>query len=340
MRMTDIPHLPAPSCSLAAHRYMQRLPWVMFVVLLAVLSGVSAALVTVVYVLPRAELVPAFSVLDRDRGTSFDTLSLNTERYVRDRRMAVYAAKHATGSFVAQDDFVGYAYMLSSDGWAVIPKILDANVAYIGFDTLGTTTTVSRVIADTHAGVSFVRLGESGYRVLPLSRADDMVEGDTVYSGSDFSGLSIAFDPDSGGVTTMLAGAMPVLGTENTADVFVLADGAIYGAVNADGRILSARMLRYALQHVLVGTPSAYSRIGVSCEQVDGFIAAQGGSALVYTDGCAVVPPSLYGFKRDDVMLSVNGVPWSRRAAEEWLIADTVSVQVYRAGSRVLVPVR
>lgn len=114
------PHLPPKTCNIELHKKIQTLPWMLFVVLLAFISGVTAALATVAWIAPIVVVdQPLFSLGNNRQVTQveIDPLIL---RQSKQRLLTVYdKRKKVADKFYSDEDILFQAMLLSSDGWAV-----------------------------------------------------------------------------------------------------------------------------------------------------------------------------------------------------------------------------
>lgn len=335
--MSRAPHLPSPSCSLLFHERVKRLPQLLFILFFSWLSGLSAALVAVVWLIPYQPFVSAPSVYNI---TSSDT-ALQTPLYITDldaRFLRIYdtsiSSQYGLSSFLAKTP------ILSSDGWTVVydPSYVDgAHRPWRAVDANGKEYNAIAAVFDEETGLVYVRFDGTDLKAISFAVPDatsfQHVFFDTI---GEWHPTALSLDhsllaaPSFSSDDIISSSFIRVSDSSYTVgSALVTVDGRLVGIVGEDGIVVSHSLIRYALVRLLDTGRIVYTYLPlegylVSDVRIDSFVKRQFGYALTRS--------TLSLLLAQDVVTHIDGTPLS-----PWLLQSQL---ILSPGTHILTVVR
>lgn len=178
----DPPHLPPRACRVDTHYRFTSLKWAIFLIFIAFVSGTSAALTAVAW------LVPVFIQSDSFYPTMREIKSTNSnqpdsifQHQVNQKIIRIYdQAKKVDKAFYNKESLLFSSAILSSDGWVV------ANYSnYVGgmekkweaVDSQGLYYGIEKVISDPISELLYLKIAGNGFRINSFSDWSELVVG-------------------------------------------------------------------------------------------------------------------------------------------------------------------
>lgn len=178
------PHLPPDSCSVETHLYMRNIKWMILVVLLAMAAGVTAALVTIAWFMPVTDNVGGIYFGERPNQQNInESVNPSVERDIKERMIHVYDSRGLTSSFsYTQNEKLGNASILSSDGWAVMyaPTTILPKQSIHGIDKDGNILAVENMVLDNANHLLYLDFAGSGFAVQSFADWSQVQNGKSI----------------------------------------------------------------------------------------------------------------------------------------------------------------
>jgi len=341
--MSDVsPHLPPKSCSRILRERIRTLPVLLLIILLAVLSGVSASLVVLVWVVPQDAAVfgpsvyRAGSVYDSPRTTSLPT--------VKEKLLRVYA--HAASSVDASytlDSYIGDAVVLTSDGWAALyyPTYKEHHPqGWQALDSRGQVHTIVSSVFDDATGVLFVRWSGDDFRAISFLKDVDFSRQEVLFQhGELWKSTTVSLDRKAFGtsfdsLSTFLSS--PFLFVDDIlaqpAAPLMSSDGQFIGFIGQDRRVVSSHYIDLVLPGLLQSNTIVYYTVPVSGTFVEavtigGFTKSRFGFVVTLSSDPLLLAR--------DVVVAIDGKDFSVFSAGDQLILSSEKhiLTVVRSGS-------
>lgn len=348
--MTTPPHLPPESWSVPAYYIRRSAPWIVIIILLSILSGVSAALAIIAWGIPEGNMASFSDRILLRRTVAPETLDEAVVNHVTTRMFDVYDTSNQTRyNTLAPNAFIGRAMLLSSDGWAVFfaPKPVKAE-SIVMVDMQGMSYMVEEVVVDSTTNLTYAHVTGNGFRVAAFS--DLASEPSVAWAFTEEKQttpvrvLPPRFTAQT--YTTISLGEPTVLPVVEEVVVpgTVITDdrGEVLGVVGNKQVLYPAWMLEKQVRQVISNRTIAYPNFGIEGTLV----------ALSFDDGVATRAPSMLvtsvarqaraaEIQVGDRITRVNGVPLSFDTLSEQLLQTTeVRVTVDRNGQEIPVTLR
>ena len=342
--MKNFPHLPAKSCSIKMHYRMQMVPWVLFIVLVALLSGAVMSFATVAWFL---DIQPNdhTNVYRSTPAANLGDIDQLVQRQTLQRTVSIYDSREKTaGDFYNADAFLRRATVLSSDGWAVMymPHYrIGTESTWDVFDYQGQEFEISRVRFDGKTGLVYFKLDYDGFRVVSINDWRSVSADQTVWTlGEDdwlpmFMGEAQYVGSQSVFLPEKSQYEHKVSDNAIAGDIVFDAGGSLMGLVNNDFGIIPGWEVQRQLSSILADSSFQSMNTGLRVHKIsqvieDGVIRPLSG---LYVDS-SPTRASSSTIAVGDVILSVNGVlaVSSDLSREIVQFGANLSVILYRNG--------
>lgn len=334
------PHLPPQTCSIKAHKRLQVLPWVIGMVVIALLSGIATSLVAISWFYPQFIPDATISGIIRTRDAG-QVPSVDVQRFVQERTVQIVdTTKQVGGTYYTADAHVADAVLLSSDGWAVLAMPETSRTqTWEAIDSQGRIQSIDTIVPDTKNKVMYVHIGGEGYRVTSFYDWEESIEDQAVIWALN-NGEWIVTQTDGAvaqgtaqlfrfGAQTHATALIPAL---TRGSMLFTNDGLFVGFVSPDNTIVPGWQMAPHLSSVLAGDPivqTGFTYTGQMIEsaiqddlirRINGFYVAQ--SPTRQTSSTIGV---------GDVIVRINNQPF---------VKEHIARLVAQAGERVVFTVR
>jgi hypothetical protein len=345
------PHLPPKSCNIKTHTRLLALPTVLLLIGLSLLSGTTAAIMTVTWIIPPYE-PNQFVITNSGRSTNLSSLDPVILNQTRQRALDVYdTSKNVSKDVYSAGAFLGHAMILSSDGWSVasFPYHLGKEKTWVALDYQGVPHHVERVVVDSVTGLSYIKFSGEGFRIAPFAGFDALSPGTNVWSIEDSEAALrednirlVSLTPPARSTDTAiftigqpeyLFGFMPSVGSGN----IVLNDrGELIGFASANNQLIPGWLLQGALSSLLSSGKVNYSGLALDGVMVGGYnvggnVRVASGFYVSRVRGTALTAL----LKKGDIILRINGsaVEPEFLSRDILLGSDTLTLTVWRGGA-------
>ncbi len=180
------PHLPPPSCRIDTHHRLQNLKWIVFIFAAAFLSGVSAALVTVAWIVPVTEQPVSyfFGIHGKNESNPAVELDSSVMRAIEQRTLNIVSKDKIINGFVASDAVALRAAIISSDGWAVayFPTGKFDIKKWQAVDTQGSIYLIDKAEKDAVSGLLYLKVDGQGFRINAFVNWDNIPDNLDVWA--------------------------------------------------------------------------------------------------------------------------------------------------------------
>lgn len=163
------PHLPPPACRMDTHHRLQNLRWILFIFIISFLSGLTAALVVVAWIVPSAGEMAGFYLdgynFSDNHATALDpTLAYQLEQ----KTVRIFSKKSLADKMAVKNSELAYGALISSDGWAVFYYPAYASGLEKGWvvaDNQGILYNLKKAVFDNYSQLLYLQVAGQGFRV-------------------------------------------------------------------------------------------------------------------------------------------------------------------------------
>ncbi len=159
--MSYPPHLPAPSCNIEKHRKWQSLKIILVATAFGLISGVTGASILLGWIWPNMNEGDIW-VINRGLNISRNQLDRNSQAKMQEKIFGVYKNLSASAAlnYLANDDKLADAVLVTSDGWAVayLPENDSATKDWVVLGERGILYKAQRSLRDKRTGLIFLKL--------------------------------------------------------------------------------------------------------------------------------------------------------------------------------------
>ena len=345
------PHLPPKSCSIKVHEQFRLLPWTVFLIIVSALTSVAVSLSVVTWFLPN--VIPQVQVTPRGaRAPEAIFVDPALDRQIKQSVFRVYdTRKKVDGAYYADDALLGQAAILSSDGWAVLSgKGAALRASFLeAVDHQGAVYPVERIIPDSLAGLTYIKVKGSGFRVMALFPWDSVPE-ESLWSvlPDGYREVFLGEAEKNEGAEDVFAISEPQYAFEflpavSAVSMILTTRGELAGFAGLDGRLVPSWMVGNQLPSILSASRVSYLGLPYRGRFLSSIVSETGFSPLpgFYVEQSPTKATSSTIGKKD-VMVKILGKPVDKiDLARQVLTApDPVSVTVFRDGQEydILVP--
>ena len=332
------PHLPARP--FVRHRNMRNQIRSLYVVLILVFSGVTAAAISlsiIAWVVPNGYSYPASSdivirtqQIQTSNQPSFEPL---LAQKVEKREIRLYNAKQkTTDGFYAGSAYIADAVLLSAGGWAVFyPTQAVPQKRFIeAVDYQGQVYTITNLFHDKVSGFTFIQIDGDNFR------------GDLSFAGAQaFSGKTSLVARAKGINSAIAIDSFIQKDTHNTLPiwqpqyihtfigqakpgnmVFTLGSGELVGFIGKNNTIVPAWMVQSQLNGLFEDGNTAYTILDIGGYEIDGFVdedeVFQTKTGWYITTSATKATTSTLGI--GDVIVEINKKPFSTIDAAQHIL--------------------
>lgn len=312
------PHLPPDSCSIRSHYRRELLPFLFAALMVSLFAGLAAALAVVAWIVPPAPIDISVRSREAARLVNEESIDAGLAREIRQRLTIVHErGENSKLVFYTDRSRVGVAVILSSDGWAAValpPYFAGRERLWEAVDAQGVRYSVERALPDVAAGVLYLKLAGSGFRIvsLPTERSKRIEAAVWAYDGDRFARAVVGQSISSVSELRVYSFARPqfresVSPRLAAGSILFFDNGEFAGFVAPDGSRISPEAIALQIPRVLSGSVPAYRTVGI-----EGFMVRGVGDDRVVRqiDGFAVTKTDTRlapEVRRGDVITRVNG---------------------------------
>lgn len=341
------PHLPPKSCQLETRRRVMSLPWLISIVVLAMVAGGSSAMMAAAWVIPT--FLTDTSVYIRNRGNQEDPSLQKMEalfaRQIEQRLITVYDKRKAVGETLYGDNAkTGMLALLSSDGWSVMHDpsyVAGTEQFWRVVDSQGGVIQIEKTVHDKVSQLVFVKLQGNGFQVFSFMDWRDVEVGLPVWVGGVTPWKKTAFDfPE---LITKEAPVAPhislyryaVTDAPRHTDIALSEQGQFVGFVGPNGAIIPGFITMSHLPFILTQGALQQKALPLFGQYVTHQIMDEG---IVPVSGFYVASLSSVAAKKilqpGDVIVKINGQAVTAETVAQLLLtsSDDVLIDVWRKG--------
>lgn len=342
------PHLPPKSCSIETHRRVQALPWFFAVMLLSLVSGASAAVMAVAWVVPT--FLGDTSIYIRNRGaqefSSAAEIDAMLEKQLNQRTATIVDTRKAVApSLYTEAAKVGSAALLSSDGWSVMyfPQYQPGNEQYWQVvDTQGAVIEIEKTIFEKETKLLYVKLSGTGFQVFSFMEWTVLTPGMEAWINAngrwqknilDLSSVSAA---DSAVAPHIVAATYAVSSRIGKTGLVVSEQGQLVGFATADDVIVPGYVIMAHMPQVLTNGELHTKSLGFEGQYIAQQITGTQAVAMPGFYISAITSPALKKqIHIGDVIIRVNGNLVTSATLPQLILAapDTLTIDVLRKGT-------
>lgn len=341
------PHLPPKSCQLETRRRVMSLPWLISIVLLAMVAGGSAAMMAAAWVIPT--FLTDTSVYIRNRGSqeesSFQQMEALLARQIEQRLVSVYDKRKAVGDTLYSNAAkTGMLAFLSSDGWGVMHDpsyVAGAEQFWHVVDSQGSVIPIEKVVHDKTSQLVFVKLQGNGFQVFSFMDWRDVEAGLPVWMGGVTEWKKTVFDipafvaKDTAVAPHISSYVYTVKDMPRHADVILSEQGQLVGFVGQNGSVVPGFITMSHLPYILTEGVLRQKTLPVLGHHVSHQITENG---ITPVSGFYITSISSPVVKKilqpGDVIVKINGQIVTAETIAQLLFtsSDDMLVDVWRKG--------
>lgn len=341
------PHLPAPMCNMESHQKWQRLKILLAATGIGLLAGLSGASMMLGWIWPRYGEGDTWAVSQNFSTLSKAQMDKRVSQEVVDRVFDIYsnATAFGSGSYLREQDLLGEAVAISSDGWLAM-YFPSYSGSYKNWQILSSEKVVynpEKALFDRYTGMIYVKISSkqqtSGLQFKVASFSGDIHSFDAVfvYQNKNWNRSFVNFPVVDGGATHLDTAPAIFYSLDLTATVGSLVvndQGRVVGFVNKNGLLLPNGYITSVMAGILGQQKITYPSLGV-----EGWFSLEqpiviNGEAV---SGFAV--NKVWGksspLKKGDVILEINGKDITKEiesGSPLWYNNQAAKLKVLRSG--------
>ena len=346
------PHLPPKSCQVTTHYRLQSLGHFLATVLIAFLSGLTATLVTVAWLLPIFVPEESFRIIAADGRRTVAPAGVPEPSFIQDvrwRTVTLYDTRllPAAGVYPAHAR-AGMGVLLSSDGWIAAPRAerLVPAASLLVLDEEGRAHDIEQTVTDARSALVFIKIKTDGMRIVGFAQEEEIALGSFLWGYASGRWYPTAIE------TTVAADTgkepFPIWADQSVVTLspapeagsaLFTGSGAFAGFVLANGRALLSWHVEHQLGGILTEGKSAYMALpwtgymvdhvvrGNAIHPVAGWYVADAGATAARQGDAAPV-------QSGDVLVELQGseITQETLARQMLLSPSSVSVVIVRNG--------
>lgn len=321
--------------------------WVIFLIVISILSGVSASVITDAWLAPNFIFSDAGLLSRRSIVDDSNAVPLELDNIVRQKVVSLYDKKSLLGGkFYSDKGLIGQAAIVSSDGWAVMfDYFSNRNLLPVDFEVIdnkGLVYNVERMVRDPVNDLVYVKFASNSiFPVIDTASIYDVpnIGGDIwalnypLWEKVDFS----AYLPD------LSVSSYPIYDQTNvykvlnndikSGDLLFLPNGRLVGVVGSSNNILDLLVLEQNLLRIIEEKPIqlgvlVWEGYFVNQQIIDGTMQNMNGFYLVKS-----YPSD--NLNKGDIILEIQGQEVSSSKLKQQIIEspDNVEVKVFRSAT-------
>lgn len=318
------PHLPKPSCSIAAHQRWLGIRVVIFGSLFGLISGVTGAIIVIGWIWPNYGGGDTWVVSQNHTTASSASLDETISRDSSDRVFTIYKtiSKINDLDYLAAENKLGEAVVISSDGWLVLAVenknalVNTTKARALGSD--GTIYAVQKTIFDPYAKILYIKIDPINQKVgaSPATQfrvalfEESIAPYDQIFIRDNNEWRQKLIGQKQSDTAVHLDGApgyaYSVDGKFSVGTVAINSRGRVVGLIDSSGRLSPSIFVTRVMSSVLGQQKISYPTFGVSGWSSGDATAIVSSSAV---SGFAVdnVWNKKSKLKKGDVIMEING---------------------------------
>ncbi len=266
------PHLPPPVSNLSHHRLWQRMRFLLFIMAISLLVGMSGAAMILGWIWPKIGGVDTW-FNSYERATIPKTLLLEdkVKQDISSRLVVVFSAVNKINnvSYFKQTDKIGVAMVVGSDGWLAMykPNFVKSSLLYALMPD-SKVYQVEKTVVDKYSGMVYLKITGGQFKVVGFNEEIKINDDLFVYQDNFWSYIT-----PQGLLTQALS--IPHLDSSpatvyqtnkfsNQGDIVVNSQGRIVGVIKEKNLLLPINYLTRVLPTVLSEKTIRYPSLGVT----------------------------------------------------------------------------
>jgi len=352
------PHLPEKTCSVHGHHFWQNIRFTIYVAVIALLAGITGALVVSAWLEP--DFYSTQKVLLVNRTIDNTTGQISTWS----KTPSVLAAKRLEYStidifdksfqiaknFYPKEAFLGRVAMLSSSGWGVIyyPEFTQAKLTnWLALDSQGIEYKIENTIFDAERGMLYVKFVGDNFRVMSFPNWNNFTNGTKVWV-SDYNvwkerqlGDTIVVVKNPHVITEQYS-RLHLEPETSPGDMVMTEDGQFVGFVDKNGMLQTAWFADFQLSNLLEKGEFIKNNIDWSGY----FVERHGSSDTVGTPGSGflITNPGkvVTNLRKGDIIIAINNSSIDPHNLWKTVLTNTgdFNLTVWRNGEEVVLKIK
>lgn len=345
--MTPAPHLPPKTCDLRAHRTWLTLPMLLIVIVIAILTSLTMAVITVVWIAP--PITPDAALQSTLRVGSFlsGTASLNSaEPFVTSRVWQVYEqSAQASSGFYPQSYTPQSLMLISSDGWAVLTGTLgERDPEHIEvIDRHGRRYGVIETLYDPIGGFTYIHIDNvtdapffrfANWNALGVQSNILLLENGMLQERT-LGYTTTRTDVKEHAVWEQTV--VHVFDQEKAGVVAVTPSGELVGVINSEGTLVPSWYIDNQYRHVVGDKQTKYTGAAWQGYMVRGQGQTDAGGSRTIEGFYVTLPGPSDSLRAGDIVTDINGEPVSaNRIVNQLLYANDPMIITVLRGDQLL----
>ncbi len=317
------PHLPERACSVQGHNFWQNIRFTIYVVVIALLAGITGSLVVSAWFEPDFYSTQKILLVNRIIGNTTDQIATwsKTPSPLAAKRLEYSTINifdkslQVAKNFYSREAFLGRVAMLSSSGWGIIyyPEFSQAKLLnWLALDNQGLEYKIENTIFDAERGMLYVKFAGNNFRVMSFPNWNNFTNGTKVW----VSDYNVWKERQLGDTIVVIKN--PHIITEQysrlhlepeTAQggIVMTEEGQFVGFVDIDGMLQTAWFADYQLPNLLekgefIKNNIDWSGYFVERHGASEVVGAPGSGFFIVNSGKVITD-----LKKGDIITSVNG---------------------------------
>jgi len=339
------PHLPPQSCRIDTHHRLQNLRWIVFIFAAAFLSGVSAALVTVAWIVPVTEQPVSyfFGIRSKEVAVQQTELDIDTVRAIEQRTLSLVQTGSIVNNYVVSGAHSLKSAIISSDGWAVVyyPEKFDVK-KWQAVEYQGVVYSIEKAVRDGVGDLVYIKVVGQGFRINAFVNWDGLQSEEIVWgSGKRMESFGVLLSEFSGEENINVWQPQFLRKLDGAAAPGILlfnGNGDLFGITGESKRVIPSWLIEKQVGSFMNSGSAVYDILPWSGYWING--ASQDGK-IVSLSGFYITDIGDKAYKNivknNDVLIKINGQPISQDLLSKQIIfaQPKLTVTVLRAGKEV-----
>lgn len=338
------PHLPPKTENPETKKFLHRLKWFLFILVISLIAGMSGASMMLGWVWPKFTEDDAWITSYTRAGLSRAQLENLIREEISSRILTVYRGSTSLGGVSYFSKKIGDGIMLSSDGWlATYQPAYDGvhkNISVVSSD--GNVYVAEDAVWDKYAGVLYIKITSDQFKVVEFVEENMPLDDVFIWQDADWYHGTILYPVLNYKIPHLDAAPVrsySVSSVFSPGSIAINNQGRVAGFISESGVLLPISRLTHVLSAVLSKQTISYPSLGVEgwfSEEQEVFVESKNKTGVKEkTNGFLVtnILSSGNSLRKGDLITEINGRIVS--VDNLWYIisaAQTVQTKVLRAG--------
>ncbi len=262
------PHLPPKTDNPETKKFLQRLKWFLFILVISLIAGMSGASMMLGWIWPKFSEDDAWMTSYTRSGLSRAQLEGIIRDEISARLVGVYRGSVSLAGVSYLNKKIGDGVMVSSDGWlALYQPTYDGSYKAISVVVNdGTVYSPENAVWDKYSGVLYIKIKNDQFKVAEFADEDNSLDDIFVWQDANWYHGTVLYPLMHSKISHLDSAPMEVYslsGAFVSGGVAINSQGRVVGLIAQENVLLPAVFITRVLPDVLSKQSIAYPSLGV-----------------------------------------------------------------------------